>query len=345
MIKPIIQSFYQRISQQKNRLGNIFQPRAVVLLYHRINEFRPDPQLICTSPAHFEQHLKIIQEYYHPISLAQLGEGIQNKDLPRNSVVITFDDGFADNLWNAAPLLEKFGIPATIFVTSGFIDQPAEMISDVLEHILLGMDTPLKTLEIQVNDKMIRWNLDDPSPRPATWNVQSGSDPNLRQRCYREIHRLMRSLQPEERQNILSQLFVWANCTEKYRPERRIMNSEELRNISRSGLIEIGAHTISHPMLAKQSSSLQQQEISGSREQLEKILGHRVTSFAYPYGGSDAVDARTIGYVKAAGFRIACDNVPGTVGYRTDLFGLPRSLVRDWDNKTFYKQLKYAFLK
>jgi peptidoglycan/xylan/chitin deacetylase (PgdA/CDA1 family) len=300
---------------------------------------------MCTSPANFEKHLRIIQEHYHPLSLTQLGRGIQNNNLPRNSVVITFDDGYADNLWNAAPLLEKYEIPATIFVTSGFIDQPIEMFSDILEHILLGLDKLPKTLQIEVKGKIIKWDLDNPNLRSVTWNIQSSWDPSARHRCYREIHQLMRSLEPEERQNILSQLFLWSDCTDIYRTERRIMSSEELRKISKSGLIEIGAHTISHPMLAKQSFPLQQQEIFGSKKQLEKILGNEINSFAYPYGGPDAIDLHTISYVKGAGYCRACDNVSGTINSKSDPFALPRFLIRDWDSKMFYQQLKNAFIK
>ena len=84
MMKSLLQIVSHQISRQKNRLRNFFHQRAVILLYHRINEFKSDPQLMCTSPANFEKHLRIIQEHYHPLSLTQLGRGIQNNNLPRN---------------------------------------------------------------------------------------------------------------------------------------------------------------------------------------------------------------------------------------------------------------------
>jgi len=327
-----------------HKVRNLFHNRAVILLYHRVAELCPDIQLLCVSPSNFESHLQEITEHYQPISLHNLKEYIETNTLPRNAVVITFDDGYVDNLCYAAPLLEKYGVPATVFVTSGFVDKSNEMVSDALERVLLSSEKLPEILTLESEGKTHHWILGENFQQHKGWNITSKNDPYPRYRCYRDLHQLMRPMSVSHRQEVLKQLYDWAGCVGEGCPDRRIMNSDELRRISHSGLIEIGAHSISHTMLAKQPLEVQQQEILDSKKELETILGSPVTSFAYPYGGRDAVDTHTIELVRNAGFDVACDNVPGTVGPTTGLYTLPRFLVRDWNRDVFQKQIKNIFL-
>ncbi len=340
----ILGTLYRKNLRCINKVRNAFQNRALIILYHRVAEIRPDVQRLCTTPSNFEAHLKEITQNYQPISLHILKENIGSGTIPRNAVVVTFDDGYIDNLRYAAPLLEKYGVPATIFVTTGFVDHSTEMVSDALERVLLSPKKLPKTLTLKCGDKTYQWILGDASPQSIQWDVTSGIDPSPHHGCYRDLHRLLRPMSASQRQEVLKQLYDWAGFIKEGPPDRRIMNSQEIRAISRSGLIEIGAHSVSHVMLAKQAPDLQRREILGSKEELETILGSPVTSFAYPYGGCDAVDNQTIKIVQDAGFDLACDNVPGTVGSNIGLHTLPRFLVRDWDSNMFHKQIKNAFL-
>src|ERR1035441_8325455 len=98
---------------------NALSRPAVVLLYHRISDHSSDPQMLSVSRANFEQHLRLIRGEFAPVSLADLIECSQRGSIPRRAVVLTFDDGYFDNLEFALPLLEKYDIPATFYVTSG----------------------------------------------------------------------------------------------------------------------------------------------------------------------------------------------------------------------------------
>jgi peptidoglycan/xylan/chitin deacetylase (PgdA/CDA1 family) len=113
--------------------------------------------------------------------------------------------------------------------------------------------------------------------------------------------------------------------------------------LSEDRLVEIGAHGVSHLLLASQPADVQWREISESKRHLEGILGRPVTSFAYPYGGSAHVGEETIHLVQQAGFELGCANVAASVTRRSELFWLPRYLVRDWDGYEFARRLEKAF--
>jgi peptidoglycan/xylan/chitin deacetylase (PgdA/CDA1 family) len=106
------------------------------------------------------------------------------------------------------------------------------------------------------------------------------------------------------------------------------------------GLIEIGSHTLSHPVLAALPVAAQIDEISGSKARLEQLLGHPVTSFAYPFGGRSHYTDQTVAAVREAGFEWACSNFAGMVWPSTDRWQLPRLLVRDWDGDQFARNLE-----
>lgn len=343
-MKSFVKKIKRKLYRGFNQVFGKSENRAVILLYHRIADLHPDVQLLCVTPENFEDHLKIIRENYYPISLHELRQYLVSDTLPHNAIVVTLDDGYVDNLWNAAPLLEKYRVPATIFVTCGYVDRPVEMVSDVLERILLFKEILPQTLTLESEGKTYSWVLGENTRQFMTWNITSKNDPGPRYRCYRDLHRMLRPMSEGQRQEVLNQLYEWAGTGDEGRPDRRIMNAEEIRSISRNRLIEIGAHSISHTLLAKQMPDVQRQEIYGSKEKLESILGSPVTSFSYPYGGENAVDTRTISFVQGAGFDLACDNVCGTVGMSTGLYSLPRFLVRDWNQEEFQKQMKNAFL-
>jgi len=343
-MSSILGAIYRKNLRCINKIRNSFQNRALILLYHRVAELRPDVQLLCVSPLNFEAHLKEITQNYQPVSLHDLKEHIESGTMPRNAVVVTFDDGYADNLWYAAPLLEKYGVPATIFITTGFVNHSDEMVSDALERVLLFLEKLPETLTLEVGGKTHQWVLGKNFQQFKTWNITSKNDPGSRYRCYRDLHRMLCPMSAYQRQEVLKKLYEWAGFEKEGRPDHRIMNSDEIGAISHSGLIEIGAHSTSHTMLAKQVPEVQQQEILGSKRELETILGSPVTSFSYPYGGTDAVDIQTVRLVQNAGFDLACDNVSGTVGPTSGVYTLPRFIVRDWNRDEFQKRMKNAFL-
>ncbi len=146
-----------------------------------------------------------------------------------------------------------------------------------------------------------------------------------------------------ERQKVLDELLVWAGAKPVGRTTHRALSLKEVVALSQGDLIEVGAHTVTHPTLSALPAASQRGEIEESKNLLEEVLGCPVTSFAYPYGTQTDYTAETVALVREAGFACACSAVEGVVHPLTDRFDLPRVFVQDWDGEEFAKQLSMWF--
>ena len=336
------------------------QSRAVILLYHRVAELSSDPQLLSVTPQHFAEHLEHICEYYHPMSLIELCRSLAAKHVPHRAVVITFDDGYADNLWNAKPLLERYDVPATIFVTTGHVGQNREFWWDELERLLFLPERLPETLTLNIDGELYEWSLreneeqrtwkyeysDTALPAPSSmlrWDVTMEICPSPRYKVYKELHHLLRPLDDKERKRVLTALSRWAGLSRDGRPAYRVLNHSELKALGDCSLIEIGSHSITHPVLSTQPLELQSREIVESKRFLEDILGYPVNSFSYPYGGTGEVSEETVRLIREAGYEMACANFSALVTGRSSPYWLPRYLVRDWGGEEFAHRLRRLF--
>ena len=378
--------------------------RCIILLYHRVADVTSDPQLLCVSKTHFAEHLEYLRRHYHPMSLQDLKTAISAGKIPRYGVVVTFDDGYADNLWNAKPILERYDVPATVFVTTGYVGQNREFWWDDLERLLLLPEKLPEKLELNINGELHEWNLqkagrpDDqkagkresekagkresgktrkspilglsakriettshqlPSAWSGRWDVTMEYCPSPRHKVYKYLHPLLRPLEDEKRQQVLTELARWAGVPKACpraealssakgqrrdgRPNYRALEHDELKELGDSGLVEIGSHSVTHPMLSAQSPDVQRDELAQSKRELEKIIGRPVNSFSYPYGGAGAVSENTIRLVRDAGYKVAVANFAALVTRRSEPYWLPRYLVRDWDGEEFASRLRRWF--
>lgn len=280
------------------------------------------PHRLWVSPHRFAEQLDALTRHFVPLSLSELAERLRAGKVPDKAVVVTFDDGYADNLWNARPLLERFGVPATVFVTTGLVGTDREFYWDELERLLLRETEQELRLEVRGRVRQVR-----------QWKLTNDEE---RLRAYREICDLLKPLQPEEREIVLEQLRYWFGVPANGRPDRRLMSVEELVAISRDGLVEIGAHTVNHPDLSALPPNRQRWEIETGKGQLEKWLGRSIRWFAYPYGRGNAVTRQL---VREAGFEAACAMSLSSVTHRSDPFWLPRLFVENWDGDEFLRRL------
>lgn len=128
ILAPPLSLFYFLIDL-KRKLTNIIiinSRKAIpILLYHRIDVVSYDPVMLVVNPKTFEEHIKFIVKHYKPISLSELTSKINSKKVQGNEICITFDDGYKDNLINAIPILKKYNIPATIFISTSNIGKKA----------------------------------------------------------------------------------------------------------------------------------------------------------------------------------------------------------------------------
>lgn len=337
----------ERLRRTARRVMNRFHPRAIILLYHRVIDLPLDPQLICVSRRNFAEHLQVIREYGRAIHMKTLDQALRGGNRRECAVIVTFDDGYADNLYNAKPLLERYDIPATVFVTSGYLGAKKEFWYDGLERILLHSVTLPEKLRLQINEHWYEWEListvgpgENTSRNFCKWNISRKDDPSVRHTLYRSLYQILHPLPDGERDKIIEALALWADIEPMHRPTHRTLLPEELIRLADGGLVEVGSHTVSHPLLSAIPLVEQTNEISRSKSHLEYILGHPVSTFAYPFGGRTHYTEQTVAAVREAGFAWACSSFAGLVGRDTDPWQLPRFVVRDWDRDEFARALE-----
>lgn len=316
---------------EAGRLNRIFRwvtmplrSRVVILMYHRVTETSSDPWNLCVSPKHFTEHLKILQDNYLVLSLHDLLLSLKNARLTKRGVVLTFDDGYADNFWNAKPLLEKYEVPATVFVASGSVDKNGFW-WDKLEQVLLQPRKLPKSLQLNVQGRSYEW---------------STANSDERRHVYMAIHRILQPLSTSDRDQVMTELFAWADIDQTGCPDYRPLTTTELIQLAQSEFIDIGAHTVTHPLLSVMSQTDQSEEIIGSRQKLTAILGRRVDTFSYPYG---KFTSETVDIVKSAGFEMALTTEKNAVEVGANHFQLGRFEVGDWEGEKFKLHLHEFF--
>jgi len=283
----------------------------------------------------------VLRHHARPMQLGQLSKVLRDGRLPDRSVVVTFDDGYEDNLRNAKPLLARHEIPATVFIASGFIGAEREFWWDELGRLLLRPGTLPQGLSLSIDGKMYHWDLGEGTEYTLedfrshrgwrAWN----KNPTPRHDLYISLSNLLRPLSVVERQTKMNELRGWAGTQPKPRPNHRPLSPSEIGKLDQEGLIEVGAHTVTHPVLSALPPDSQRREIVRSKTLLEEVSDHPVTCFAYPYGKHHDYTAETVDIVRRAGFGCACCTFAGVVRKSSDPFQLPRVYVRNWGGDRF----------
>lgn len=336
----------------KGRAANLLRwmrrsraPQALVLLYHRVAEVRPDPWSLCVSPRNFSEQMAVVRQGFCPLALRDLVAALRTGQIPPRAVVVTFDDGYADNLLAARPVLEAHHIPGTVFVATGALDA-GEFWWDELEGILLPPGVLPPTLELCIAGAEWRWELGpsasyspDAAAAASGWIAWGEWHPTARHSLYRELWELLLPLAEPERQRVMEQLRSWAGSGRLARESHRTLRSAELERLACDELVEIGAHSVTHAALAALPPMAQRDEIAQSKVCLENLLAHPVTSFSYPFGRRTDYTSETMELVREAGFNCACSNFVGMAGCDARLFELPRFNVPDVDGEAFERQL------
>jgi peptidoglycan/xylan/chitin deacetylase (PgdA/CDA1 family) len=301
---------------------------AVILGYHRIASVSNDAYDVCITPDHFAEQMDVLSRHTHVIHLSQLIQHLKNRSLPPHTVAVTFDDGYVDNLHQAKPIMEKYGVPATIFVCSGYIGR--EFWWDELERLIQSSNTNQMEFNLQVGDKSFKWH--QPAIRP---NAQNGLDATLRNQLRQALYHFLLPLDLTPREDAMDAIRSWAHAAEIDAPDSA-MDNNELLQLTQSELVEIGSHTRNHPMLPHLSVERQREEILQGKQDLETLLGRRIPGFAYPNGKATS-DAKEI--VQDVGFEYACTSLHDVVRYSSDRFELTRFWQEDVDGETFLRNL------
>lgn len=224
-------------------------------MYHRVARVDRDPWRLAVTPAHFDEHLSVIRTRFRPWSLGELADALEHGSVPRRSVVVTFDDGYRDNVLVAKPLLERYELPATVFVVSAYVDSDRDFWWDELVEL-----------------------------------AQRASLPELDN--LRELRERLRPLPHAERLAALDALRERAGIERP--PATLTPTSEDITSLAATELIEVGAHTATHAYLPDLRREARLEEISSGKEALDRLLGRATESFSYPHGGFDTTTAELV---------------------------------------------------
>ncbi len=275
-----------------------------ILIYHQVLEaFDP---LRPSEPVaeRFDWQMALLARHFTPLSLSDALAQLQAGSLPPNAVCVTFDDGYANNLTVAQPILQRHGIPATVYVATAFSDG-ANMWNDRVLHLFADSDRA-------------RLKLGQASVDLGDWNSRR----QLAQRCLDEL----KYLPWQERTARVDALYRLNEIAEQ---PPLMLTPEQVQALTNLG-VEVGAHTVHHPILKQLAAAEQRGEIEQSRAQLEAWTGRPVRHFAYPNGrlGRD-LDQQTQQQVREAGFESAVITNPGVAVAGTSPWLLPR--FTPWD--------------
>lgn len=279
--------------------------RLSVLVYHRILD-QPDPLYpFDVTASEFESHIEWIAKTFNVISLTEASEHLRTGTLPPRSLCITFDDGYASVLTKAAPILGANRLPATVFICSSCLHGAVmwnDRIASGLRHCTEG--------EIDLSDYGLG---------------QVNLEHDDRIGTIRHTVQTAKYFDYAKRQALAEHLFEIGNK----KIDHRMLNADEAVRLFEHGL-DIGCHTVTHPILARVDDALAQQEIVDGKHQIEAAIGRQVEFFAYPNGKAvtDYSAAHTA-IVREAGYTAACTTEPAVADNQTDRFQIPR--FTPWD--------------
>ncbi|MEO6904083.1 MAG: polysaccharide deacetylase family protein [Bacteroidia bacterium] len=312
----------------RKKCDTLFFGTCAVLLYHRINELETDPQLLSVSTVHFDEHVAYLRKNYNLLTINEFENFLKNKKrFPKNSVIITFDDGYADNYLKAIPVLEKHNAQAIFYIATGTINTTNEYWWDAIERIvLLSSRSPTKS-SFELNGT--KFNLT---------NISSSE----RVKLYEDLLPKLRQMKSFEREEKIAELADIFNSTEG-RITHRAMTFEELKKMGKSKSAIIGAHTHLHPSLGALSKQDQYEEIKLSKDILEKLLNKEITHFSYPFGTRADFNANSLNIMQQLNFSFSAANFPSLVNPNSNKLKFPRYLVRDWDIETFEMKMSGFF--
>lgn len=319
-------------------------PKALVLMYHRVAEPESDVWEVAVSPAIFEQQLQVLKQSYHVIPLKELVEGLKKGAIKRNTVAITFDDGYVDNYLTAKPLLERYGLPATFFIASGNVGQPREFWWDELEHLILFTETLPAIMDMEVAGEEITFDLGEEAELNASlrqqlqaWKACEEEPPTKRSILFYRLWENLKPLPPLEQQAQLQKIRIWAGATVAARQSCRSMSREQLQDLGQGSLFDLGAHTVSHVALAYHAPEFQEKEILENRSFLTEVAQNKIDLLTYPYGNYNNESMAIAG---KAGFDAAFTTEEKAIAKYSHPYRLGRFQVKNVGAPAFRKQLQ-----
>jgi len=303
--------------------------RIVILMYHRVSDDDflinkiSDPYKTRVSKSNFFRQVKYLHENYKIISLNECVNQIESREVKReNQIVITFDDGYADNYCNAFDVLNTFNLPATIFLITNQIESGRKFWLDQLYDIVFG--------EYSSQENIGKFFLNR-----AIQNVLL----YIKYRKFISLRNKLKVMGGRERSALLERKRL--DCTEtqsNFSNNDSALTWEKIREM-KNAKITFGSHTCSHHILSRLPAEKVREEIEKSQLVIKSRLNGAIDLFAYPYGNSGSYNDYTKKILKELCFRCACTTKKGFNDENSDLFELKRIPIRNWKLSKFIKEI------
>lgn len=307
---------WQRVFGHLSPAGD--RARLTVLIMHRVLP-QPDalfPEL--PDASRFETQMRWVAKWFNVLTLAEAVERLRKRSLPERALAITFDDGYADNATVAAPILKALKLPATFFITTGVLNGGRMWNDTVIEAVRVARAERLELTDLGLGS----YQLDGVARRREAID---------------SILAAIKRLPFATRSAIVAEI---AERIGQPLPSDLMMTEEHVRGLAASG-IDIGAHTVTHPILTRLDDAAAAREIADSRDTLEQLSGRKVRLFAYPNGvPRQDYDARHVDMVRRLGFDAAFSTAWGAAHGASDLYQLPRFMP--WDRRESRFALRLA---
>ncbi|VAX04305.1 Glycosyl transferase, family 2:Polysaccharide deacetylase [hydrothermal vent metagenome] len=309
MTLPLLaRHFPTRLASRLMGLATTPSPLAI-LIYHRVLS-QPD-KLLGGDPdvATFDWQMALVARHFNVLPLPEAVARLRAGTLPAHALCITFDDGYADNHDNALPILQKHGLTATFFIATGFLDGGCMWNDRIIESVRAfeGETLSLETLGMGIH------------PTTTLAERKKAIESIIGQTKYRPL---------DEREETSQRIQVISHSAV---PNDLMMKHPQVKALS-DARMEIGGHTVNHPILANCTEAQAWEEITNGKQYLEDLLGKPVRLFAYPNGkpGQDYLPEHPE-LLKSLGFDAAVSTVWGACMRETDPFQLHR--FTPWDKQ------------
>jgi peptidoglycan/xylan/chitin deacetylase (PgdA/CDA1 family) len=300
--------------------------RLTTLIFHRVT---PDVDPLFPEEMHarrFDELCAWIAGWFNVLPLDEAADRLARKALPARALCITFDDGYEDNCSIAMPILRRHGLTATFFIATGFLDGGR-----------MWNDTVIESLRHASGDRLDLQGL--PGVDLKRYPIASMAD---RREAIDQILEVVKYLPVSQRLEVVAEIARRASVQPRC---DLMMSSQQVRSMRTAGM-QIGAHTVTHPILAKLDSAAIEAELRQSKTTLEALLGEAVTVLAYPNGkpgrdyGPDSVEA-----ARRLGFKCAVSTEPGVARAGSDVYQLPRFTPWDRTRLRFGARLAKSLLR
>lgn len=325
--KNTLRGYFYSLLERKwvENLAVGYKGIAMCLSYHRVypigkkeNFFHPNLSLVVT-PEMFEEQMAFLSRNYNCLNIYRAVDLLSRDMLPENTVIVTFDDGYKDNITYALPILKKYNVPAEIYITTGFPDKTCDLWWYELEQFLRELDS-----------LSFEWN-----KRPYHWDLRKLE---MKYEAYRDIRSLFVT-SSLEKQKVLLEILRANNKGTSFANDDYSMSWDDIITLDREPLIAIGAHTMSHPSLSQLTDEDVYKEMRGSKNRLEEMLHHPIETFSYPFGSLVEADKRVSLIAKEIGYKCALACMYGHIRkeHKDHPYSIPRIPITFYDTMPRFK--------